>query len=140
MAHARNGKAWSLAGGIGVGICTATLWTLVAAVITGKLLDLEILSRSYVGYASLAILISSAWLGSMVSLGKTRRKKLMACIATGVGYLFVLLGTTAMFFGGRYEAVAVTALVIAGGSALALLSGKYAQKGSGRKNRRKVKK
>ena len=117
----KNGKVSSMPAGIGTGVGTSMIWTILWVGIAGKLLDAELLKMERIGYASLLILFSSGWLGSKLALHRVRKQKIMVCAATAAGYYLVLLAVTAVFFGGLYQSMGVTAMVVCCGSVLALL-------------------
>ena len=80
------------------------------------------------GLASLLVtLVGSGLLAKMVDAW------ILAENAIGYGVIGILLAITALFFGGRYTAMGVTAGVVMAGSAAAILPGMG--KGSGKRRR-----
>ena len=134
----RNGKPWTMPGGIGLGVVMAMGWTIGMAILTGKLMDAERLAMESVGYASMVILVSAAWIGCTIAYGKIRKQKAMVCAMTASGYFLSLLAVTALFFGGQYRGIGATALMIVCGCALAMMVGNRAGKGKSRKTPQKL--
>lgn len=129
-----TGRAMTLPGGLAVGLGVSMFVTVAATLILTKLVLGERMQMQNIGYGILILLIAASFLGAMVAQGRVKHRRLLVCILSGVVYYCVLLGSTALFFGGQYSAVGVTGLlVLAGSGAAALLE---AGKGSGRKTRR----
>ena len=129
-----TGRAMTLPGGLAVGLGVSVFVTIAATLILTKLVIGERMQMQNIGYGILILLIAASFLGAMVAQGRVKHRRLLVCILSGVVYYCVLLGSTALFFGGQYSAVGVTGLlVLAGSGAAALLE---AGKGSGRKTRR----
>ena len=129
-----TGRAMTLPGGLAVGLGVSMFVTIAATLILTKLVIGERMQMQNIGYGILILLIAASFLGAMVAQGRVKHRRLLVCILSGVVYYCVLLGSTALFFGGQYSAVGVTGLlVLAGSGAAALLE---AGKGSGRKTRR----
>lgn len=129
-----TGRAMTLPGGLAMGLGVSMFVTVAATLILTKLVLGERMQMQNIGYGILILLIAASFLGAMVAQGRVKHRRLLVCILSGVVYYCVLLGSTALFFGGQYSAVGVTGLlVLAGSGAAALLE---AGKGSGRKTRR----
>lgn len=99
------------------------LTTAVLTALLAGLLDREMISWEIAGYWILVMIMLSAYLGSVTACRKIRRQRLMICLMSALVYWGILLSVTALFFGGQFEAVGVTALLIMGGSICAALSG-----------------
>ena len=69
-----------------------------------------------------------------VAIHKIRRRKLLVAGASGLIYFACLLGITALFFGGQYQGIGVTGLMILCGSALPLLRGEKGRGGVKKKH------
>lgn len=129
-----TGRAMTLPGGLAMGLGVSMFVTIAATLILTKMVLGDMLQMQNIGYGILILLIAASFLGAMVAQGRVKHRRLLVCILSGVVYYCVLLGSTALFFGGQYSAVGVTGLlVLAGSGAAALLA---AGKGSGRKTRR----
>ena len=118
-----NGRAMSLPAGVGIGTAAALGWTLAAAAILAKLMDLERLPEDAVGYGAMVILLVAGFLGAVTAFAKVKGKRLQVSLITAAAYYLSLLSMTALFFGGQYAGMGVTALVILGGSGTAILLG-----------------
>ena len=133
-----TGRAMSLPGGLAIGLIVSMSVTVAVSVILTKLVLSEVLKMQNIGYGILILLIMSAFLGAMVAQGKVKHRRLMVCVLSGVVYYGVLLGITALFFGGQYAGAGVTGLLILAGSGTAALLA--AGKGNGRKSIRRKRK
>lgn len=131
----RTGRALSITAGLAWGgIFSLGIVTLGSA-ITAKLIDYEIMEWNCVGYMILTFLILSAWAGGVVSYRKIKRQKMAVCIMSGILLFAILIMITALFFGGQYNGVGETALLILCGSSLAAFTGSREKKRTRRKIR-----
>lgn len=128
----------SMPGGVMLGACFSMLCTVIGAAFTAFLIDREILGEQKIGYGCMLILIVASWLGSLFAWQKVKHRRMVVCLLSGLGYLLMLLGITALFFGGQYEAVGVTTALILAGSGTAVLMGMGTGRGKGI-GRRKIK-
>lgn len=119
------GAAVSL--GITVLLSAATAW----AILSGKL------PEDSVGYCAMAILLVSSMAGAFTSIGKIKRRRFQMGLASGAIYFASLLAATALFFGGIYDGIGVTALMILCGSVLVILLGPGGQNRAGCRKRKK---
>lgn len=124
-----SGKAATLPGGVGIGAVTALGWTLVGSAVLAKLIELEKLPETAVGYGAMVILLTASFLGAVIAYHKVKKHRAQVSLLTGAAYYLTLLAMTALFFDGQYTGMGVTALVILAGSGGAVLLG--LQKGSG---------
>lgn len=131
-----TGRASSLWAGLAFGGAVSTGITLVITAVLAKLLDLEKLQWENIGYGILIMIITSSFMGAIVAFGKIKRQRMVVCMLSGVVYLGIMLTVTALFFGGQFEAVGVTVLLIAAGCGSAGLLGLREKRGG---NRRKGK-
>ena len=129
-----TGKASTIPGGLAIAGAVSMGITLILAVLAAKLVDSEVIPESGIGYLSLGILLLSSMTGAATAWGRIKRQRLAVCLGAGAVYYVLLLSLTALFFGGQYQGMGVTGLVIAGGCCCVLLTGKG--QGSGRKRRR----
>lgn len=131
-----TGTAASIPAGLMGGTLIALVMTLVGSVISGYLIAKEILAENSVGYCAMAILVVSSFVSSVFAFERIKRRILLICSASGAIYYALLLAMTALFFGGQYQGMGVTALMVLCGSGLALLlkmgQGKSAGRGSKR--------
>lgn len=129
-----TGKASSMPVGLALGGGLSMVVTVVLSLVTAKLLDNGTLPEESVGYAALGILLLSSGLGAWLAAVKIKRQRLIVCLASGCVYYGLLLGVTALFFGGQYTGMGVTALAVAGGSLAVCLMGM----GKGRTRKRRI--
>ena len=118
-----NGRAMTLPAGVGIGTLAALGWTLMACAVLAKLIDLERLPEDAVGYGAMVILLVAGFLGAVTAYAKVKGKRLQVSLITAAAYYLSLLSMTALFFGGQYAGMGVTALVILAGSGVAILLG-----------------
>ena len=131
-----EGRALSLPAGAVFGGIVALIWTLLSAGILAWLVDGEQIGTSSVGYGSMGILLSASALGASLAWRKVRRQRMVTCLCSGGVYLLLLLGITALFFGGQYTGFGVTVLLILGGSGMASFAGAGQGSRTGRRYRK----
>lgn len=128
-----SGRASTLPAGIGFGAVLALGCTILGSAVLAKLIDLEKLQEESIGYGAMVILLAGSFLGALYAYRKIKRQRAMVCLLTGGAYYLTLLAMTALFFGGQYTGMGVTALTVLAGSAVAILMG--LGRGSGGKRR-----
>lgn len=131
-----TGRTSSLPAGLAAGAAVNVGITAAGTGLLANLLNRESVNWENIGYGVLIMILLAAYLGSLVAYGRIRRQKLMICMMSGLLYFGILLLITALFFGGQYEAVGVTGLLITGGSGCAALTGTGWGKGT-RRTRKK---
>lgn len=109
--------------GLAVGGLSTLMITILGSGILAKMVESEVIEESSIGYGVMIMLILAAYLGAMVSYQKIKRQRFVVCMGSGAIYFGILLSITALFFGGQYSAVGVTALIVFCGSFLAVLPG-----------------
>lgn len=120
--HKPTGRAASIPMGLFIGSLFSAGLTLCSAAVLAKLVDLEKLAWNNIGYGIIVVLLVSSFSGAMIACHKIKRQRIAICAASGLIYFGLLLSVTALFFGGQYEAVGVTAaLVLAGSLAAGLI-------------------
>lgn len=129
-----TGKASSMPAGLAMAGGLSMAVTLVLSLVLAKLLDSGSLGEGSVGYGALVILLLSSGLGAWLATVKIKRRRLAACMASGALYYILLIGMTALFFGGQYTGMGVTALAVAGGCLTVCLLGS----GQGRARKRSI--
>lgn len=133
-----TGTASSMAGGLAWGGAVSMALTVILAVVTAKMVDMGTLAEGNVGYAALGILLISTVSGARLAAGRIKRRRLLVCLASGAIYYGLLLLVTALFFGGKYTGMGVTALAVLGGSGASCLMGMGQGSGRRRKHRRSI--
>lgn len=123
-------KKWTgLPIGAGIGTLISMLMTLAGSAIISWLIVSEKVGEGSVSVAAMMIQLLAATIGSWCAVAISKQQRLQTALITGVGYYLVLLATTAMFFGGQYKGMGITALIVFAGCGLvALISGKTSSK------------
>lgn len=132
-----TGKAASMPAGLALGGAVSLGLTLILAAVIAKLVSAEKLPEENIGYGVMALLFVSSAVGAIVANNRIKRQKLLVSAIAGVVYLGILLSITALFFGGQYEAVGVTALLVMGGSLVTALLGWNGNRG-GKRRKKKI--
>lgn len=132
-----TGRASSMPTGLLFGAMVSLGITLLAAALIAKLVSAEYIEESGIGYGIMAALLGASFAGALLASGKIKRQRLLVCALSGLLYFLILLGITALFFGGQYEAVGVTGILVMGGALLAALTGGGASRG-GKRRKRKI--
>ena len=119
-----------------VGVATGTLVSLLTTGGASGLLTWLILNgkapEASTGYITMGILLMSTILGTLLSAAKIKRRWMLVSCITGMLYFLALLSCTAIFFGGNYQGVGVSALVVLVGSLLTGFVGLKREKGHSR--------
>lgn len=131
-----TGRAASMPVGIGVGVVLSGIITLVLSCVLTWLILGEKMPESSMGYGIIGILLAAALSGALVSAKRIGHRKMLVCLGVGLGYFLMLLMCTALFFGGQYQGLGVTAAVVFGGSGTAGLLASGGGKGKRQKRRR----
>lgn len=118
-----TGTAMSLPAGVGVGVAVAVVLSLIGAALAAWLLDSGSMSQDGIGYGAMVILLLSAAAGAWAAISAVKHNRLVVGMATGGVYLVLLLGMTALFFGGQYQGIVPTVLLVLAGSMTAVLVG-----------------
>ena len=131
-----TGKAVPMAAGVGIGLAVSMVLTIVGAAVTANLILTEKIGESGMGYGAILILLLSSAVGAWLAASMIKSRWMIVCLGAGGIYYLTLLGITALFFGGQYQGMGVTALAILGGCGAVGLLGIRA----GNKPRKRVKK
>lgn len=133
--QAYTGRTKSVPAGMSMGLGLSLVITAAAIAVLSKLVDGERLAWENVGYGIMTMLATASFAGAMMAYGSIKRQRLLVCLLTGAAYFCTLLSLTALLFGGQYEGVGATFLLILGGSGCAGLLGLRQGRG-GAKNHR----
>lgn len=133
-----TGTASSMPAGLVMAAAASLLLTLGGAALFGVLISKEVLQESSIGYSAMAVILLSAVLGAAVGVGRIKRRRVFVCGLTGLIYYGILLSMTALFFGGQYQGMGVTALLVLGGCGMVALLGLRGEKTARRRKRRGV--
>jgi len=134
MGEFKRGKATSVPAGILTGGVTGLAVSVAGAMLAGKLLDQEWIPMESIGYCAMVILLVSAWLAAETAWARVKHKRAMVALGAGGSLYLMLLAMTALFFGGQYSGMGVTALLVLAGSGSSLLIGLY-RKGTGNRGK-----
>lgn len=132
--HKVTGTASSMAGGLAVGWLIGLLLTIAGSVLSALLILKEMIGESSIGYCVMFIVVIASALSAGTAVQRVKRRRAYVCILSGLLYYGTLLSMTALFFGGQYHGMGVTALLVAAGCGTVLLLG---LKGEGRGTRKK---
>ena len=113
-----TGTAMGIPGGLGLGILVSLLITFAGAALTAWLIASEKIGEGTTGYAAMVILAIASAMGALVAVQLVKRMRLQVCMMTGSCYYLTLLAMTALLFGGQYQGMGVSAIVIIAGCAL----------------------
>ncbi len=109
-------KSNSIPMGIAYGLVASILLTLIGTAVLAFLVSGEQLPEQAMDYGAVVTLLLSSVTGALVCCKAVRQKILLMAIISGAAYFVILLCCTAMFFGGQYQGVGQTALLVLGGS------------------------
>lgn len=129
-----NGAATGIPAGLGLGILISLMITLIGAAVTAWLIAAEKIEEGTIGYAVMVILAVAAALGALTAVHFVKRLRLQVCMLSGSCYYLTLLAMTALLFGGQYQGMVVSAIVILAACVIiAFLPSKNRQIGKKRK-------
>ena len=141
MGNFKRGKAASIPAGILTGGITGLAISVAGAMLAGKMLDLEWIPMTSIGYLAMVILLVSAYTASQSAWARVKHKRAAVSMGAGGSYYLMLLAVTALFFGGQYTGMGVTALLVLAGSGSSVLIGLYRkQPGNRGKYRKQIRK
>ena len=118
-----TGRAWSVPAGIGMGVAVAMMITLTGALLTAWLIHWERIPQDAVGYCAMVILLMASAAGAYTAQWLVKRQRMVVCAVASAAYYGALLAVTALFFGGQYQGMGVTAAVVFCGCAIIILLG-----------------
>lgn len=118
-----SGRPKTLPAGILLGWLGSLSVTLAGAAILAYLISGEKISQNGIGVWSMIVLILACALGCWIAAALTKSRRLMVCGVTAAIYYLSLIGMTALFFGGQYEGMGVTALAVLAGAVIVILLG-----------------
>lgn len=116
-----TGTAMSLPAGVGIGVGIAVTVTVTGAAVIAWMVNGGTIPETGFGYGAMAVLLLSSVAGSWMASALIKHQRLAVSLATGGIYFLLLLGLTAFCFGGQYQGVVPTALLVAGGSTTSAL-------------------
>lgn len=116
-----TGKAIPLPLGLGIGLGVSMLITLAAVGILAGMVLKGTVGENAIGYGAMLIVPLSSALGALAAALAVKHRWLVVCAGVGGLYFVTLLSITALFFGGQYSGIGVTALLILLGTGAACL-------------------
>ena len=133
-----TGTAASLPVGLAVGAVVSSAVTAAGSALAAKLVLGGSIPEGAIGYCAMVILLLASALGAWTAAGRIRHRRLYVCMLSGAVYYGCLLMLTALFFGGQYQGMGVTALVVLAGCVTAALlekKGKGKPSGAGKRSK-----
>ena len=130
-------KAMTIPAGLALGVGTALAVTGIGAGAGAWAVLRGMIAEGAIGYLAMAVLLLSSASGAAVAAGTIQRLRGQMCLAASGGYLLSLLAVTAVFFGGRYRGMGVTALMVLCGSVLVILLAPGGKNRAGCRRRKK---
>lgn len=121
--HKPTGLAMSIPGALTLSGSLGLILTLFSSAVLAKLVEIQRIQEQNIGYGIIGMLLVVSFLCAVLAAEKVKHQRLMVCLLSGAVYWCLLLAITALFFGGQYEAVGETGLLILCGSAIAALLG-----------------
>ena len=117
--HKKRRTASSLPAGLVIGLLSGVLASVMLTAIFAYFIAMEKLAQESIGWCAMAVLFTGSCVSAWVSAKKVQSRTAMVC-ALGSGiYFLTMVGITALFFGGIYDGVGVSAVLIAVGCAAA---------------------
>ncbi len=116
-----TGRTLSVPAGIGLGAAACVVLTLAGAALLAWLSGRETISDSGLGIGCGLVLLISSSTGGILAAALIRKQRLMVCTITAASYYGILLGMTALLFGGQYQGMGVTLVCVLAGAALAAM-------------------
>lgn len=134
----RNGRAKSMPAGLAIGAAAELAITIILSAAAAKLMDMGTAKEGSIGYFAVGILLLSSFAGAVIAATNIKRQKMAVCLLSVLIYYAMLLSMTALFFGGQYQGMGVTALVVLCGGAVAVLTVVREGRGAVGKKRRTI--
>ncbi len=133
-----TGRASSMPVGLSVGALISMVVTLSMAGLLAWLVDKGSMPITGIGYGAMVTLFAAAAAGALTASGKIKRMRMQVCLLSGAIYFLLLLSMTALFFGGQYQGIGVSAIVILCGTVAAILPGLRQGRGGNKRYRPKA--
>jgi len=107
-----TGRASSIPAGIGWGMLSAFSITAVGAGILALMMAGEKMNPDSLGYGIIFVLLAASCAGALVTAVRIKRLCVQMCFLSGAIYYLSLIAVTALFFGGKYQGMGVTGIVV----------------------------
>ena len=132
-----KGKTRSVPGAMAISAAVSMGLTVLVSAGIAYALNVQKTTWEQVGYWIMGMLFAAAFLGAKAAVRAAGSQRGMVSMMAGLMYWGLLLCVTALFFGGNYDGIWVTAGIILGGcGASFLLSGPGSGRRSVKKGRR----
>ena len=139
MIGKNTGRASSIPAGLAWGIGAALAITVLGSGGAAWLVLGGRLPAEWIGYCAMVILALSSGCGAAVAISKIQRLRAQMGLAAGGLYYLCLVIATALFFGGQYRGMGVTALMVLCGCDVVILLSPGTRQRHGRR-RHKIRK
>lgn len=107
----QTGRTRSVPIGVLTGLAAGLIVTAIAAAICAAMMSKETIPEKG-GMTALVILLLGSVTSAWIAFAAVRQKRMQVCLLSGVCYYGLLIGCTALFFGGQYQSMGVTAVVV----------------------------
>ena len=111
-----TGRASSVPAGLAAGVITAMGITLLTSLLVAYLVSGEFIEQDKIGYGAIAVLLLSSGIGARLAITKIKKMPIQIAALCGLLFYIVLLLMTALFFGGQFDGMGVTLVVVLLGS------------------------
>jgi putative membrane protein (TIGR04086 family) len=116
MALKKKGNLSGIPVGLGMGLLTGIIVTLVGSMVIASLIAAEKMEMRQMFYGVAVVVLLSAFVGSLAAAALAGEKRLLICAISGCVYFVTMLCVSALVFDGIYENVWSTGLLILAGS------------------------
>lgn len=121
--HKSTGRATSMGAGLAAGTAVSLGLTLSGSMLCSWLILSGRMNPQSIGYCSMILILLSSLLGPICAAALIRHRRLYVCVFTAALYYSILLAINALFFGGQYQGMGVTALLVVAGCGVSILTG-----------------
>ena len=121
--HRVTGKAMTMTAGVVIGAGVSAVSSIIGTGLGTWLIDSGSLPEDGIGYVAMLVLLISAVVGAWLAVVLVKRQRLVTCIISGCIYLLLLLLVNLFCFGGQFQGLVPTLLLVAGGSVVPGLIG-----------------
>ena len=133
-----SGRAKSIPAGLALGAGVSMGVTVLGSAVAAWMILGGVMPQEWVGYCAMVILLAGAVSGAAAAVNATKRLRGQVGLASGGLYFLCLLGMTALFFGGQYRGMGVTALMVFCGCALVIMLAPGGANRAGCRRRKKL--
>ena len=110
------GRAGSMAKGVLVGTIAALVITIAVALLLTQLILSDKMDFTVLGYSAMIMLPLASAVSALISVGIVKRRRMQTAMLAGVAYFVMLSLINFIFFGGHFDGLLVTILLILGGA------------------------